>query len=106
MNTLTGCTAVIGVLALMALIIRFQVRLMRGTRKAIELWASEQDLTLLSARLAWMGGPYPASAANRCPVFRVRVRDAEGEAREGWVRCTSWWGEANGATWDPDEPEH
>ena len=65
----------------------------RESRKAKWLlrgWAATNGFKILQSEQC--SGPYPWWLSNNRPVFRVRVRDRNGEERCGWARCGSFLG--------------
>jgi hypothetical protein len=76
----------------------------RWERRRLEAWARREKLEIVSRqRRVWRRGPF--DPLGQYLVFRIRVRDAEGKEKDGWVRLGSWfwgpWSDEAEARWDP-----
>jgi hypothetical protein len=75
----------------------------RWSRRRLEAWARREELAIVSSerRYLWRG-PFKDILA-QYSVFKVRVRDAGGNERRGWVRLgrrfNAWSSDAE-ARWD------
>jgi membrane protein DedA with SNARE-associated domain len=79
------------------------IRLGRA-RRTVRAWLASRDLILVKARLCWLPvGPFGTAIARHLPVYRVLARDRAGVLRRGWVRCTPFSDEAEGA-WEQTAP--
>jgi hypothetical protein len=60
------------------------------SRRLLDGWAAEHGYELLRADLRpFLKGPFFWSSKGQT-VYRVLVRDRQGQERAGWVRCGSW----------------
>ncbi|MCX5662828.1 MAG: hypothetical protein NTW19_24360 [Planctomycetota bacterium] len=74
------------------------------SRRRVTAWAEGEGLELLAASRHWTAmGPFGMKVGKWNTVFRVRVRDADGQERQGWVcvcgQPTPWHGEVK-VEWD------
>jgi len=77
------------------------IRLGRA-RQTLRAWLAHQGYTLVAARLCWWPkGPFGAAIARHLPVYRVTARAQDGALRRGWVRCTPFTDDAEGAWEEP-----
>ena len=61
------------------------------SKHLLNQWAAENHFQLLHAEhRMFRKGPFLWSSRAQV-IYRVRVRDAQGREREGWVRCGGWW---------------
>ena len=61
------------------------------SRDLLKRWADENGYEITHAEhRMFRKGPYVFSSRGQT-VYRVEVRDPQGLARKGWVRCGSWW---------------
>lgn len=67
----------------------FVVHFLRG-RSVLKRWAHQNGLQILKSKLtSSFGGSFNWNC-NR-PIYFIQVRDREGNVRDGWVRCGSFW---------------
>lgn len=60
----------------------------RGRRRAVARWAARRGLTLLrcSAAVLQEATPFVFTISKARPIYRVTVREANGQTRAGWLR--------------------
>jgi hypothetical protein len=60
---------------------------------ALYRWASNAGYRILEARQPWLteAGPFPFTWSKAQQVFNVRVKDADGVEKHGWVLLGSAW---------------
>ena len=57
----------------------------------LDEWAARNGLQILERDYrALCQGPFVWRCSRGQAVYRVKVRDAEGQVRTGWVRCGGW----------------
>jgi hypothetical protein len=57
----------------------------------LQRWAEENGYTLISSEYRWLArGPYWWRTNKGQTVYRIEVRDANGNHRSGWARCGGW----------------
>ena len=57
----------------------------------LEQWARQGGYELLNSEYRWFSkGPFFWSTGKGQAVYCVRVKDAHGAVRSGYVRCGSW----------------
>jgi hypothetical protein len=62
------------------------------SRSLLQRWAAENDYTILNSEYRYFSkGPFFWTSSKGQTVYYVSVRDHEGNVRNGWVRCGSWW---------------
>ncbi len=62
------------------------------SRSLLQRWAAENDYTILNSDYRYFSkGPFFWTSSKGQTVYHVTVRDHEGNVRNGWVRCGSWW---------------
>ena len=61
------------------------------SKTLLKRWAKENgyEFTHVEHRM-FRKGPFVFSSRGQS-VYRVEVRDEQGQVRKGWVRCGSWW---------------
>lgn len=74
-------------LVLLAIVTVLYITLARS-RTILEDWARDNHYELLSARFCWLWrGPFFLRSVQGQSVYHIRVSDANGRRRSGWVRC-------------------
>ena len=60
---------------------------------ALYRWASNAGYRILQARQPWLteASPFPFTGSRAQQVFNVRVQDADGAEKCGWVQLGSAW---------------
>jgi hypothetical protein len=62
------------------------------SRTLLRGWAAQNGFEILHSEFRFFRrGPFFWTTSKGQTVYYVRVRDAEGQTRSGWVRCGSWW---------------
>ncbi|HUT01262.1 MAG TPA: hypothetical protein VM031_02310 [Phycisphaerae bacterium] len=83
--------SVLAVAAIGALVVFLGTWHFRRSRRLVDDWARANQLDLLSAdRRFFRLGPFWWRTARNQEVFRVTVRDADGQIRHGYVRVGGW----------------
>lgn len=78
---------VVGAVGLGAIVYGFSQR----SENMLRRWAAEHGYELLRAEFRmFRKGPFIWSSRSQV-VYRIEVRDAEGNTHAGWARCGSWW---------------
>ena len=61
------------------------------SRSLLERWADENGYEILESEYRNLfKGPFFFWSSEDQTVYRVKVRDREGQVRSGWVRCGGW----------------
>ncbi|MBV8879394.1 MAG: hypothetical protein JO332_05500 [Planctomycetaceae bacterium] len=76
-------------------------------RSMLRRWTSAQGFEILSHEECWFfRGPFFWTSSKGQKVYKVRLRDREGQLRRGYVRCGGYWlglwSEAVEVRWDDD----
>jgi len=79
------------------------------SKSLLQKWAAANGFEILHFELRELRrGPFLRSGSGKQAVYYVRIRNREGQARSGWVRCGGFWsgllGEKTEVKWD-DESE-
>lgn len=62
------------------------------SRKMLNTWAADHGYRILDAENRWFRrGPFFWTSGKGQTVYRIMVRDRDGDTREGWARCGSYW---------------
>ncbi len=62
------------------------------SRKLLKRWANNNNCEILqSDHRSLFRGPFFWTTTRGQAVYFVRIRDAAGNVRTGWVRCGSFW---------------
>ncbi len=81
---------VFGILAILAILVGYFYAYFSRSKLLLEKWANENRYQLLLAEYRSIRKrPFLWSAKGQA-VYRVEVRDEQGDKRKGWVRCGSW----------------
>jgi len=79
-----------GVLAILAILAWYFSVYFSKSKRLLENWADENRYQLLHAEYRSIRKrPFLWSAKGQA-VYRVEIRDEQGNNRKGWVRCGSW----------------
>jgi hypothetical protein len=79
-----------GVLAILAILAWYFSVYFSKSKRLLENWADENQYQLLHAEYRSIRKrPFLWSAKGQA-VYRVEIRDEQGNNRKGWVRCGSW----------------
>ncbi len=63
----------------------------RGT-SILETWAREQGYEVLSQEECWIfRGPFFWSSSKGQKIYKVALRNREGQVRTGYARCGGYW---------------
>ncbi len=88
MNTGLPSLAILGVIvfAIAVLIWSFY-----RSKQLLESWACDNDFQIVSFEYRYFfKGPFFWTSSNHQAVYYVTVTTADGETRNGWVRCGGW----------------
>lgn len=81
----------VGFLCLVAFLVWFFHRFGARAQALLRNWAKDAGYQLLLADVRlFRKGPFLWSSRSQV-IYRVVVRDREGQTRVGWLRCGSWW---------------
>lgn len=91
MNPVLVSFLILSVAALIAVPCYLVGRARRWT--ALYRWASNAGYRILHARQPWLteASPFPFAWSRAQQVFNVRVKDADGAEKSGWVQLGSAW---------------
>ena len=65
----------------------------RNCRNRLQAWAKDNGFVLLEARYIWrFQGPDAWSRSQYQTLYRVRVKDRQGQISLGWVTLGTYWG--------------
>ena len=79
-----------GVLAILAILVGYFYVYFSKSKRLLEKWADENRYQLLHAEYRSIRKrPFLWSAKGQA-VYRVEIRDEQGNTRKGWVRCGHW----------------
>jgi hypothetical protein len=79
-----------GVLVILAILGGYLYVYFSRSKRLLERWANENRYQLLHAEYRSVRKrPFLWSAKGQA-VYRVEIRDEQGNNRQGWVRCGSW----------------
>lgn len=83
---------ILGVLVLGALVLLSWAWGSSRGASLLDGWAQANGLQILSQEQCWFfKGPFFWTSSKGQKVYRVTVRDGEGFARSGYVRCGGYW---------------
>jgi len=64
----------------------------RRSGRMISQWAADHKYEVLEKKQPFVNlGPFRRDKPAGRTFYRVTVRDAEGQARGGWISCGVWW---------------
>ena len=79
-----------GILLILAILGSYSYVYFSKSKRLLEKWANENRYQLLHAEYRSIRKrPFLWSAKGQA-VYRVEIRDEQGNTRKGWVRCGSW----------------
>ncbi len=80
----------LGVLVILAILGWYFYAYFSRSKRLLEKWANESRYQLLHAEYRSIRKrPFLWSAKGQA-VYRVEIRDEQGNNRKGWVRCGNW----------------
>ncbi|MCC6675544.1 MAG: hypothetical protein IT436_00235 [Phycisphaerales bacterium] len=89
MQTVQGIAAVAFLLVIVGAMLSLHMN--RG-RSLLDRWADENGYEILEADYRWMlRGPFFFRSNDKNAVYRITVRDLEGDVRRGYARCGGFW---------------
>ena len=84
----------LGFLAVLAFAVAIIFWQFSRSRQILEHWARDNNYSIVSSQFRWFcKGPFFWTSSKGQTVYYVTVETADGQARNGWVRCGGWfWG--------------
>ena len=84
------------VIVILAAVITFVVVMIFWTltrsQTILDQWADQNEFEILDADFRWFWrGPFFWRCSKGQTVYRITITDSDGEIRQGWVRCGSFW---------------
>ena len=81
---------VVGILVILMILGLYSYVYFSKSKRLLEKWVRENRYELLHAEYRSIRRrPFLWSAKGQA-VYRVEIRDEQGDRRKGWVRCGSW----------------
>ena len=78
---------------IVAAVIGLGVRRSRRSEQIVQEWAQKNNYRLLDSRNMFLSpGPFFWKKSKQQTVFRVLLRDKDGNMKNAWILCGSWWG--------------
>jgi hypothetical protein len=82
---------VLGILAFITFVILMISWHYSRSRQVLEKWARDNDFRIVSSEYRnFFRGPFFWTSSKGQTVYYVTVETADGQTRNGWVRCGGW----------------